>query len=102
MPYDPDAIEPGNQEISVYAELSARIRSDPEYAWGWHCTVACAALDEGIDHESANKIAARAMYNMFQADTSAGPSGPMRRPDRRKLAGGSNPPRSLWEHLKEP
>jgi hypothetical protein len=39
--------------------VSEAMLSDPEYAWSWHCNIAMAAFDEGLDHFRANKAAAR-------------------------------------------
>lgn len=44
--------------------------ADPDYAWGWHCNVACCIMDEGVDHERANKAASRVMKLAFAAVTS--------------------------------
>lgn len=41
--------------------VTAAMRSDPEYAWSWHCNVAMAFVDEGGDHAMANHAAARFM-----------------------------------------
>lgn len=49
--------------------LSAAIKSDPEYAWSWHCNIAMAARDEGLTHKAANLAAARFMYSAFGVDT---------------------------------
>ena len=45
------------------------LKEDPEYAWSWHCNIAMAAFDEGLDHEHANKAAGRFMYNCFGINT---------------------------------
>ena len=37
--------------------LKDAIQNDQEYAWGWHCNIAMAAYDEGLDHASANRAA---------------------------------------------
>lgn len=37
------------------------MRSDPDYAWSWHCNVAMAFVDAGGDHYTANQGAARFM-----------------------------------------
>lgn len=37
------------------------MRADPEYAWGWHCNIAMAFVDEGGEHGMANHAAARFM-----------------------------------------
>ena len=48
--------------------LSEQIRNDPDYAWSWHCALACAYQDEGIDHPAANRAAARFMKQAFGAE----------------------------------
>ena len=53
----------------AYRKLSLEMKADPEYAYSWHCNVACAAMDEGVDHETANKIATRFMSIAFQVKT---------------------------------
>lgn len=103
MPYDPDALEPCCHESHPYTELAARIRQDPEYAWSWHCVAACAALDEHIDHDTANRIASRVMRTMFDVETqhpecSQAEGG---RCHPAKLAQLSLSPRSIWQHLKD-
>lgn len=45
--------------------LRQAIHSDPEYAWSWHCNVAMAAYDEGLDRPAANRAAARFMMQAF-------------------------------------
>ena len=45
------------------------VQSDDDYAWGWHCNIAVAAIDEGVDHATAQKIASRFMGWAFQVDT---------------------------------
>jgi hypothetical protein len=45
--------------------LSKAFKADPEYAWTWHCNIAMAAKDEGMEHKAANRAAARFMYNAF-------------------------------------
>lgn len=37
------------------------MRSDPDYAWSWHCNVAMAFVDAGGDRHTANQGAARFM-----------------------------------------
>lgn len=57
--------------MSVKKEMKVikkAIHDDPEYAWGWHCNIAMAAYDEGLNHDKANKAAARFMYNCFGID----------------------------------
>lgn len=55
------------------AILSSAIRDDAGYAWGWHCNIAMAFVDEGATHDQANKAAARFMSLCFGADTTAPP-----------------------------
>lgn len=45
--------------------LKAAFIEDPSYAWSWHCSVACAYMDEGISHPEANRAAARFMKMAF-------------------------------------
>lgn len=49
--------------------LRGALQSDPEYAWGWHCNIAMAAFDEGLDRDAANRAAARFMKNCFGVDS---------------------------------
>lgn len=49
--------------------LSKAFKDDPEYAWSWHCSLACCSMDEGLDHEHANKAAGRFMYMCFGVNT---------------------------------
>ena len=62
------AIAPG----PALEALKKALQSDYEFAWSWHCNLACCAMDEGIDHDSANIIAQRIMQFVFQVDTSQG------------------------------
>ncbi len=50
--------------------LSNAMKNDSDYAWSWHCNVAMNVYDEGVDHVTANKAAARLMQGMFGVDTS--------------------------------
>jgi hypothetical protein len=58
----------------AFADLKAAMQADPGYAWSWHCNIACAAKDEGLDHAAANRAAARFMFMCFGVDTSKAPS----------------------------
>ena len=49
--------------------LDKAMQSDPDYAWSWHCNIAMAMQDEGVDREKANKGAARFMQLAFGVDT---------------------------------
>lgn len=50
--------------------LSMEMKNDPEYAWSWHCNIACSSLDEGLDIAASNRAAARFMKTAFGVDTS--------------------------------
>lgn len=53
--------------------LTKAIKDDPEYAWSWHCNLACAAQDSGMDHAESQIMARRFMGWAFQcADYSDG------------------------------
>ena len=54
--------------------LKSAMRDDPGYAWSWHCNVACAMMDEGAPHDSANAAAARFMRLAFDVDTRTAPA----------------------------
>jgi hypothetical protein len=49
--------------------LRTALQVDREYAWGWHCNIAMAAVDEGMDRAAANRAAARFMKNCFGVDS---------------------------------
>lgn len=48
--------------------LADAMRRDPEFAWSWHCALSCAAMDEGLGHEAADRAASRFMRMAFEAD----------------------------------
>ena len=52
------------------------VRNDPAYAWSWHCNIAVAAMDEGVDHMTANKLAARFLMILTGVDTTKNPHFP--------------------------
>ena len=56
-------------EISM-EYLSVAMKKDTEYAWSWHCNIAMAAHDKGLDHKPANEAAANFMKTCFGVDTS--------------------------------
>lgn len=49
--------------------LREALHNDPEYAWSWHCNLAMASIDEGMDWNSAQFAAARFMRICFGVDT---------------------------------
>ena len=58
------------------ATVSNAIRNDPGYAWSWHCNIAMAAVDEGVNHMAANKLAARFLMILTGVDTTKNPHFP--------------------------
>lgn len=64
-----DEIVDGITAKAAMGALKKALRADPEYAWSWHCNIAMAALDEGLEHKKANQAAARFMRNAFDIDT---------------------------------
>jgi len=49
--------------------IKDKLQKDFMYAWGWHCNIAVCSQDEGMDHVSSNKAAARFMKICFDVDT---------------------------------
>jgi hypothetical protein len=58
------------KETTPYEGLCKALQNDSGYAWSWHCNIAVHAMDEGVDHATAQQIASRVMQGCFQADTS--------------------------------
>lgn len=54
---------------SPFERFRTALQADAEYARGWHDNLACAAMDENIGHEAANRIASRFMFNAFGIKT---------------------------------
>lgn len=46
--------------------LTDAVNADEGYLYGWHDNLACAAVDEGVDRATANRIAERFLYNLFE------------------------------------
>lgn len=68
---------PGEAGVATaMGEVRAALHADPEYAWSWHCNIAMASVDEGMEHAAANRAAARFMHNCFGLDTSKSPHYP--------------------------
>lgn len=51
--------------------LQQYMQKDFDLAWSWHCNLACVMQDEGMDHATANKAAARFMLMAFGVLTDA-------------------------------
>jgi hypothetical protein len=58
------------------AIVTKALQEDAGYAWSWHCNVAMAAVDEGMEHYAANQAAARFMYSLANVDTTKHPGFP--------------------------
>ena len=74
-----DILEEKDRPVSVKAAmdmLRKAMSEDAQYAWTWHCNLAMAAFDEGVDHATSNKIAQRFMKLCFGVETS-GPKAPL-------------------------
>lgn len=55
-----------------FEALKKALQEDFDYAWVWHCNIACAMMDAGGTHKMANKAAAIFMKNCFDIDTKDG------------------------------
>ena len=58
---------------TALTEIREAMQADPHFAWTWHCNIAMAAYDEGVEFERAQEVAARVMRLAFDVDTSEGP-----------------------------
>jgi hypothetical protein len=57
--------------VGVHIEaITQAVREDKQYAISWHANIAMAFQDEGGDHATANRAAARFMQQLFGVDTS--------------------------------
>lgn len=54
--------------VQAIASLSTAFSAAPEYAWSWHCNLACAGMDAGLNHQAANVMAGNFMKLAFGAD----------------------------------
>lgn len=48
-----------------FEKIKEQVNEDDAYAWSWHCNIAMAAQDNGVDHETANKAAYTFMERTF-------------------------------------
>ena len=62
------SIEPVSAKTAMDS-LKVHFANDEGYAWSWHCNIAMACYDEGVDREIANKIASRFMKLAFSVET---------------------------------
>lgn len=54
--------------------LRQAFQKHSDYAMSWHRNLACCALDEGVDHKTANLIASRFMKLAFEVVTEEPPT----------------------------
>ena len=66
----------GSDVSSAVKQVTDAMRNDLDYAWSWHCNIAMAAVDEGVDHMTANKLAARFLMILTGVDTTKNPAFP--------------------------
>lgn len=57
---------PDNQ--TPFEFIKHRCKSDPEYAWSWHCNITMPIYDSGIHLASANHAAAAVMRSLFDVE----------------------------------
>lgn len=53
--------------------LKEQIRSDPEYAWAWHCNLAVPMTDVGVGRKEADQASALILSQMFDCDITTHP-----------------------------
>ena len=51
--------------------LKCSFVKDPDYAFTWHANISCAAQDEGMDRDGANRAATRFMQAAFETDVNS-------------------------------
>jgi hypothetical protein len=71
------------QEIAnAITTLKNAMRTDPEYAWAWHCNLAMPIMDayapasnasHEAQHQAANEAAAHLMQHLFDYDITTDP-----------------------------
>lgn len=66
-------IEVKNEVEAAMRVITSAINDDPGYAWAWQCNIAMSAVDEGVDHETANRAGARFMRLCWGVDVTAFP-----------------------------
>lgn len=54
--------------------MKQAMKSDPDFAWSWHCNIAMMCKDAGATHKISNFGAARFMKLAFDVDTSEHPN----------------------------
>lgn len=54
-----------SRQTTPFQELQKQLKEDEGYAWSWHCNIACAIQDVGVDHATSNKAASLFMERLF-------------------------------------
>lgn len=90
-----------NPVSAAFDVLKTAMAEDPEYAWGWHCSIACSAMDEGLDKSQANHIAGRVMYMAFKVDTARIFPDRMPYPERAAVLLAPVQETSIWNCLED-
>lgn len=66
---DGDELRPNGFIRGAFATLGAAMRTDPGYAWSWHCNIAMPIMDSiDVSHEKANRAAKSVMALIFGID----------------------------------
>ena len=61
----------------AYEHISNALKTDPDYAWSWHCNIAMAILDADdadVSHKDSNIAAAHVMERCFGVNTAENPN----------------------------
>lgn len=53
----------------AFNTVKKAMQEDEMYAWSWHCNIAMASVDEGMNPAAANRAAGRVMQSAFGVDT---------------------------------
>lgn len=51
------------------ATLKQNMKTNFEFAWSWHCAIACLLMDVGAKHKEANARATSFMLSTFEVNT---------------------------------
>lgn len=57
----------------AFETVKAAMQEDMDLAWAWHCNLAVASQDEGMEHAASNRAAARFMSACFGVDMNKSP-----------------------------
>lgn len=54
-----------NTTAEAFETIKSAMQEDPGYAWVWHCNIAMAAVESGVDRIKATQTAAEFMRRCF-------------------------------------